>query len=115
MSWLLHAAALHGSCALWHRSAIHRHLPTHVESLHEAANTSQPLKACHLLQAWRRAYKQYTKGVISAETLAEVTASCKVRRDHTFTFMTSQEASKDWVSCLKPQPPRHLPLMKSWF
>ena len=35
------------------------------------------MNACHLLQAWRRAYKQYTKGVISAETLAEVTASCK--------------------------------------
>jgi hypothetical protein len=30
-----------------------------------------------LLQAWRRAYKQYGKGVISAEALAEVTASCK--------------------------------------
>jgi hypothetical protein len=39
------------------------------------------LRSSHLrhlrTRAWRRAYKQYTKGVISAETLAEVTASCK--------------------------------------
>jgi hypothetical protein len=59
-----------------------------------------------MLQAWRRAYKQYTKGVISAETLAEVTASCKVRRDRTVTSMNIQEevTGKDLVSCWPETP-----------
>ena len=93
VSRLLHAAALRGSCAL-----LRRHIGTclHMSKAckEPLAKTKQPLKACHLLQAWRRAYKQYTKGVISAETLAEVTASCKVQSVRTFKFMTSKNTQQ---------------------